>query len=80
MNLQKAVAMRVTNLLIENKLSKYAYLKRIAMNKSTLRNILEERYSEVKFSTLIRLADGFNMTVQEFLDDEIFDRENLDIE
>lgn len=80
MKIQKAVALRVSNLLMEKGLSKYAYINKIAMNKSTLRNILEERYEEVKFSTMVRLADGFDMSIQEFIQCDLFKRDNLDVD
>ena len=38
------------------------------------------RNKTVTVSTIIMLAKGFNMTLTEFLDDEIFNPENLEIE
>ena len=36
-------------------------------------------HTTIKLDTIVKLADGFNMTLQEFFDDEIFKRANLDI-
>ena len=38
------------------------------------------RNKTVTLSTVIVIAKGFGMSVTEFLDDEIFNPENLDIE
>jgi hypothetical protein len=29
---------------------------------------------------MVKIADGFGMTIQEFIDDPIFERDNLNIE
>ncbi len=80
MTTQKAVALRISNLLIKNHLSQYALCKKIAMPEETLRSIIDERYKTVKLDTIILISDGFGITFQEFFDDELFKRENLDVE
>lgn len=42
--------------------------------------IMNGRNKTVTLSTVIMLARGFNMTLAEFLDDEIFRSENLEVE
>ncbi len=80
MKTQKAIALRITNLLIKNKMSQYELSKRMLTDPSTIKHIIHEEYKSIKFDTLIKIADAFNMTITEFLDDELFNRENLDIE
>ena len=80
MTTQKAVAKRVSELLEKNGQTPYSFCKNNAMSEETLRAILNERYKTVKLDTLILLADGFGMTIQEFLNDPIFERQNLDVE
>lgn len=75
-----AVALRISKLLIKNKMTRYRLCRKIAMSEVTLKHILDEEYKSVKFDTLVLIADGFDMTVQEFLNDDLFKRENLDIE
>ena len=53
MNLNKAFAMRVSNLLIERKMSKYQLEKRSGLTHSALRYIFNEVNSDVKFSTIV---------------------------
>lgn len=80
MKIQRAVALRVSNLLKKNNISQYQLSKRMLTDRSTIKHIIHEEYKSIKFDTLIKIADAFDMTVQEFLDDELFKRENLDIE
>lgn len=80
MTTQRAVALRVSDLLVKNHLSQYALCKKIAMPEETLRSIINERYKTVKLDTIILICDGFDMTLQEFFDDDLFKRENLDAE
>lgn len=40
---------------------------------------MNERNKNVTLKTVMQLAKGFDMSVIEFLDDEIFDREDLEI-
>ena len=74
-----AIALRVSKLLVKYGMTRYKLCKKIAITETTLKHILDEDYKSVNFDTLVLLADGFDMTVQEFLDDELFVRENLDI-
>lgn len=80
MKTQRAVALRISNLLAKNNLTQYALCKRIAMPEATLRSIINERYKTVKIDTIIQICDGFNITIQEFFNDDLFKRDNLDIE
>ena len=79
MKIQRAVALRISNLLIEN-ISQYELSKRMCTDRSTIKHIIHEEYKSIKFETLVKIADTFNMSIQEFLDDDLFKRENLDIE
>ncbi len=80
MKTQKAVALRISNLLVKNNLTQYALCKKIAMPEETLRSIINERYKTVKLDTIILICDGFGITLQEFFDDDLFKRENIDVE
>lgn len=80
MNICKAVALRMTNLLRKNNMSQYALSMSSGLSKQAIANIVNEKYESIKFDTVIKIADGFNMTLKEFIDDKLFDRENLDID
>lgn len=78
MKIQRAVAVRVSKLLSEHKITQYELAKRMATSQSTIKHIIDEEYKSIKFETLLKIADAFNMTIQEFLNDKIFNQENLD--
>lgn len=80
MNLQKAVAVRMSKLLLERGMKPYELSKRSGLTKQAISNIMNEKYKSMKFETVIKIADGFNMTFQEFVDDDIFIRSNLEVE
>ena len=75
-----AIALRISKLLITHNMTRYKLCRKIAMSEVTLKHILDEEYESIRFDTLVLIADGFDMTVQEFLDDELFKRDNLDID
>lgn len=74
-----AVALRVSKLLVLKGMTRYQLCRKIAISETTLKHILDEDYKSVNLDTIILLADGFDMTIQDFLDDELFKRDNLDI-
>ena len=80
MNLNKAFAMRVSNLLIERKMSKYQLEKRSGLTHSALRYIFNEVNSDVKFSSIVKVVAALDMTLEEFFDDKIFEISKLDYE
>ena len=80
MKTQRAVALRISNLLVKNNLTHYALCKKTTIPEETLRSIIGERYKTVKLDTIIQVCDGFDITIQEFFDDDLFKRDNLDID
>lgn len=79
MTTQKAVAMRISKLLIDRNMSQYSLSVKSGISKQGIANIINEKYNTIKLDTIIKIADGFDMTLQEFLSDEIFVRSNLDV-
>lgn len=72
-----AVSKRIEELLKKKKMTRY----RLAMNSgiahSTLQNIIKNGCDDVRFSNIILIAGGFDMTVSQFLDSPLFDEDNL---
>ncbi|GHV02336.1 hypothetical protein FACS1894211_13560 [Clostridia bacterium] len=73
----EAVAIRVKQLFQEKCMSQYALCKKIAIDPSNIYNILYSRCKTITLDKLYLLAEGFDMTVQEFLDDPVFNMENI---
>ena len=75
----KSVSLRVANLLIERKMSRYQLCRKIAMPEMTLKHILNEDNKRIYLDTIILLAEGFDMTLQQFLNCDLFDHNNIEI-
>ena len=76
----EAIAKRLDNLLKEKNLTQYALCKRIAIDPSNIYNIMYFRCKTITVDKLFLLSEGLDMTVQEFLDDPLFTKENLEID
>jgi transcriptional regulator with XRE-family HTH domain len=74
----EAVAVRVGELLRERGITQYALCKKIAIDPSNLYNILYKKCKTVTFDKIYLLAQGFDMTVIEFLSHPVFDMDNID--
>lgn len=80
MTLNKAFALKVSNLLNERKISKYKLEKETGITHSALRYIFNEVNQDVKFSTICKVVNFFNLSLSEFFADPLFDLSNLDFE
>ena len=80
MKLQRAVALRISNLLIKNNISRYALCKKIVMPEQTLKNIIDERNKDIELSTVAKIADGFGLSLEEFFNDSLFNKDTVDID
>ena len=80
MKLSKAVAMRVSEILRERKMSQYRLEKIIAMPHNTMKSLMGERNDSVNLKTVMQIIRGLEMTTAEFFDDPIFESEELEID
>lgn len=80
MTVNDAVAKRISMLLKEKDMSQYRLEQKSGIQHGSMQCIMNGRNKTVTLSTVIMLAEGFGITVTEFLDDEIFHTENLEIE
>lgn len=80
MNLNKAFALKVTKLLQERGISKYKLEKETGITHSALRYIFNEVNKDVKFSTIVKVCNFFDLSLTEFFNDDLFKIENLDFE
>jgi transcriptional regulator with XRE-family HTH domain len=75
-----AVAKRISKLLREKDISQYRLEQESGIQHGSMQCIMNGRNKTVTLSTVILLARGFHMSLTEFLDDEIFCSEDLDVE
>lgn len=80
MNICKAVGLRISNLLLEKKMTLYRLEQKSGILHGTMMCIMNERNKNVTLKTIIQLARGFDMTLLEFLDDKLFTEENIDLD
>jgi len=77
--LTQAVALRTEELLKKNKLSKYKLGKVTCLDKTTLQSIFKHKTKDIRLSTVLLIANFFNMNLSEFLNIKEFDFENIEI-
>ena len=80
MTVNDAVAKRITALLKEKNMSQYRLEQNSGIQHGSMQCIMNGRNKTVTLSTVILLAKGFGMTPDEFLRDEVFSIENLELD
>ena len=80
MTVNDAVAKRILKLLQENNMSQYRLEQKSGIQHGSMQCIMNGRNKTVTLSTIMMLAKGFDISLTEFLDDEIFNSEELEIE
>lgn len=78
MTVNDAVAKRISMLLKEKNITQYRLEQESGIQHGSMQCIMNGRNKTVTLSTVILLAKGFNMTLPEFLDDEIFQNVEID--
>ena len=72
MNVSEAVAKRIRELLIEKGMTQYRLEQKSGILHGSMACILNGRNKTVTLSTIYMLARGFDMTIIEFLNNDIF--------
>ena len=80
MTVNNAVAKRISKLLSEKNMSQYRLEQESGIQHGSMQCIMNGRNKTVTLSTIIMLAKGFDISLTEFLNDELFNPENLEIE
>lgn len=80
MNISSAVATRIKELLVEKNITQYRLEQKACLSHDTVKSIMKGKAKGVNLKTLIYISDGFDMTVAEFLNCDLFLYENLDID
>lgn len=80
MTVNNAVAKRICALLKQKGITQYKLEQLSGIQHGSMQCIMNGRNKTVTLSTVMMIARGFNISLIEFLDDEIFDCEYLEIE
>lgn len=79
MTVNKAVALRITELLFQRGMTQYRLEQNSGLSHSRIGCIMREKNKTVTLSTVMLLSQGFGITLLEFLDSPYFTNENLEI-
>ncbi len=77
MRLSEAVSKRITELCDERGLTQYALYKKTGVPQSTLSTIINCKFPGMKLRIIYEICEGLEITLGEFFESPIFDRENI---
>ncbi len=80
MTINDAVAMRTLKLMRQMNITQYRIEQDSGILHGAMDRILQSKNKTVTFTTIYRLARGFNMTIYEYLDDDLFRREDIELD
>ena len=80
MTVNDAVAKRVAGLLAEKNMTQYRLEQNSGIQHGHMQWIMSGKSKTVTLSTVMMLANGFGLTIIEFLDDDMFLYVNLEVE
>lgn len=80
MTVNDAVATRILQLLTQKNMTQYRLEQQSGIQHRHMQWIWNRKSKTVTLSTVMMIANGFGMTVLEFLDDDLFLYKNLDVE
>lgn len=78
MTLGEAFTIRLTELLQERNISLHKFLKDSCIARSTIVNIMKGNTKCPTLAIIYQVADGFGISPLEFLNNEVFKREDLE--
>ena len=77
MQLGEAVATRIKELCNERNLSQYGLHKRTGVPQSALSTILNCKFPGMKLRIIYEICEGLEISLNEFFNSSVFDRENI---
>lgn len=80
MTMNDAVAKRITALLQEKGMTRYRLEQKSGVFHGAMERIMSGQNKTVTLSTIFKLSNGFGITPIQFLDDDVFRSDELDIE
>ncbi len=80
MTISQAVVSRVENLLRQKGLTAYKLIQLSTLPKETYKSLMKGKTKSVDLKTVFSLCSGFNISIQEFFNDPIFDYNVVDLD
>lgn len=78
MRILEAVGLRTKELLQERNMSQYRLIKIAKFNEKTIPEIIKGKTTDIKISSIFRIACALNVTLEEFFASPLFDEKNID--
>ncbi len=72
MKLTQATRLRIISLLKKNKMSENKLSTLSCISSTTLNNFLSGKNKDIKLTTLLHICEGFNITLLDFFNDDLF--------
>ena len=80
MKLSEAVAKRIEKFLVEQGMSTYRLSRKSGVTAQAIQLLLSRQNKDVRLSTLIMLAHGFGITIEELIGQGNFDYDKLEFD
>lgn len=80
MKINQAFKIRLTEYLSERNSSIFKFSKETGIGRSTIINLFEGNSKSPTLATLYQVCDALDISILDFLNCELFARENIDIE
>ena len=77
MQMNELISKRIRNLIKERNWTNYHLARRAGIPCSTLYYALGAKGETIKMTTLLNICRGFEITINDFFDDEMFELENI---
>ena len=77
MQLNEAISKRIVQLCDERNLTQYGLSLKSGVPQSTLSTIINCTFQSMKMRIIYEICDGLEITLKEFFDSPLFDRENI---
>lgn len=78
MKLNEAVSARITELCQERNLTQYKLYLKSGVPQSTLSTIMSCSYPSMKLRIIYEICDGLEISLYDFFNSPLFDRDNLE--
>lgn len=80
MTTNDVIAKRVLQLMKEKQYTQYKIEQKSCVYHGAMNRILTGKNKSVTLATIYKLARGFDMTISDFLNDEIFNSDDIDLD
>ncbi len=79
MTLIEAIAIKTKNLMQEKNISQQMLETKTNISHYSMNKILKCKYKDIDIVTMLKLCNAFGITINEFLNDDLFTMSNLQI-